>query len=130
MRAVAVIIKDGLILLIHRFFKNKEYFVLPGGGVEKGESVEGATIREVKEETSLDAKIGKKLWEFYNDYDKRIHHYFLVTDFSGDLMLGGEEAETNSPSDSYVLEWHKLTELPDLPLKPEIIKEKLTEKFI
>lgn len=130
MRATAVIIKDGLILLIHRFFKNKEYFALPGGGVEDGETPEQAVIREIKEETNFDAHINKKLWEFYENYDKRIHHYFLVTDFSGDMKLGGPEAIKNSAENSYSLEWHKLINISKLPIKPEIIKNKILKEFI
>jgi 8-oxo-dGTP pyrophosphatase MutT (NUDIX family) len=132
MRATAVIIKDGMILLIHRLRDGEEYFVLPGGGVEEGESIEEATIREVKEETSFDAKINKKLWEFSNEYNGNIkmHYFYLVTDFSGELKLGGEEAEQNSPENHYELEWHKLDKIQNLPLYPEIVKEKLKELLV
>ena len=37
-RVSAIIINDGKILLIHRFRDGKEYWVLPGGGVEQSES--------------------------------------------------------------------------------------------
>lgn len=129
MRATAVIIKDSLILLIHRFRNGVEFFVLPGGGVEEGESIEEAVIREVKEETNFDAKTNKKLWEFLNDHNgnKKMHYFYLITDFSGDMQLGGEEAIENSPENSYTLEWHKLNELEKIPLKPDILKEKLKE---
>jgi len=130
MRATAVIIKDDLILLIHRFFNNKEYFALPGGGVEEGETPEQAVIREIKEETSFDARINKKLWEFYQDYDKRIHHYFLITDFSGDLKLGGPEAIKNSKENSYTLEWHKIKDISKLQIKPEEGKNRILKEFI
>jgi 8-oxo-dGTP diphosphatase len=129
MRATAVIIKDGLILLIHRFRDGEEFFVLPGGGVEEGESMEETTVREVKEETNLDAKIDKKMWEYYNDYDKRIHHFFLVTNFSGNLELGGNEAKENSTLNSFVLEWHKLKDISNLPIKPDFVKEKILENI-
>lgn len=35
------------------FAQNKNSWTLPGGGVEKGETVEEAVIREVKEETNM-----------------------------------------------------------------------------
>jgi len=130
MRATAVIIKDGLILLIHRFFKNKEYFALPGGGVEEGETPEQAVIREIKEETNFDAHINKKLWEFYENYDKRIHHYFLVTDFSGDMELGGPEAIKNSKENSYSLEWHNIKDISRLKIEPEEGKNRIFKEFI
>lgn len=127
MRATAIIIKDGLILLIHRFRNGNEFYVLPGGGVEKGETIEEAVIREVKEETNFEARIDKKLWEYLNDYngDKKMHYFYLITDFSGELKLGGEEAIENCKENNYILEWHNLTELSNLPIKPDFIKERL-----
>jgi len=129
MRATAIIVKDGMILLIHRFRDGNEFFVLPGGGVEEGETVEEALIREVKEETNLDVKKFEKRWEHFNDYGKRMHHYYLITEFSGEVKLGGDEAQENSPSNSFNLEWHKLTELSDLPIKPDFIKDKLINEI-
>jgi ADP-ribose pyrophosphatase YjhB (NUDIX family) len=43
MRAGAFIVDKGKILLIHRFFQGREYYVIPGGGVEEGETLEEAT---------------------------------------------------------------------------------------
>ncbi len=125
MRATAIIIKDGLILLIHRFRNGNEFYVLPGGGVEKGETIEEAVIREIKEETNLVANEYIKKWDYFNDRDKRMHHFYLITDFSGELKLGGEEAIENCKENNYILEWHNLTELSNLPIKPDFIKEKL-----
>jgi 8-oxo-dGTP diphosphatase len=117
---------------MHRFRDGTEFFVLPGGEVEKDESIEEAVIREVKEETNFDAKINKKLFEFLNNYNgnEKMHHFYLITDFSGDMKLGGEEARANSEEDRYILEWHDLKEILKLPLKPEAIKEKLLNILI
>jgi 8-oxo-dGTP diphosphatase len=43
------------LLLIHR--RDVSIWALPGGGVDPGEKPEDAVIREIKEETGLDAKI-------------------------------------------------------------------------
>ena len=59
-----------------------------------------------------------------------MHHFYLITDFSGNMQLGGEEAIENSPENSYKLEWHKLDDIENLPLKPDKIKEKIKEEFI
>ena len=53
-RAAAIIIRDGKVLLFHRQKPGRDYYILPGGGVELEESFEEACIREVKEETGLD----------------------------------------------------------------------------
>lgn len=51
----AVIINDGKILLS----KQWDGYDFPGGGIEKGETIADALKREVKEETGLEAKIGR-----------------------------------------------------------------------
>jgi ADP-ribose pyrophosphatase YjhB (NUDIX family) len=55
--AVSVVLPDdeGRILLIHRV--DNDYWSIPGGGMEPGESVTEAAKREVKEETGIDCKI-------------------------------------------------------------------------
>ena len=59
-RAVAIVIKDDSVLLMHRINKDRgEYWTFIGGGVEEGESVEDAVIRELYEEASLKASINK-----------------------------------------------------------------------
>ena len=57
-RAGGVCILDNKILLIHRInlerpVGEQEYYVIPGGGVEEGESLQDAAVREVDEETSV-----------------------------------------------------------------------------
>jgi len=122
-RAAVVIIKNNQILLIHRFNNNEEYYVLPGGGVEQNETIEEAAAREAKEEAGLDIKIAKKLWEYPSEKDHRMHHVFLVTEFTGEPKLGGEEALLNCATNSYILEWHDLDKISDLTIYPPQTKE-------
>lgn len=49
----SIIIKDEKILIMPQF----DGYDFPGGGVEKGETPEFATIRETKEETGFDVKL-------------------------------------------------------------------------
>ena len=55
--AVSAIVpdSDGRILLIRRTDNN--YWSIPGGGVEPGESVSQATAREVMEETGIRCEV-------------------------------------------------------------------------
>lgn len=126
-----VLIKDKeKILLMHRIKNGIEYFILPGGGVEDGESVTNAAIREAKEETGLNVIIDKKLWQFHNSADDRDQYYFLVTKYSGNLKLGGPEVDRESESNKYILEWHDLKKFNDVKFFPEEIKKKVLETFL
>jgi 8-oxo-dGTP diphosphatase len=59
--AYAVILRDGRILLsrLAPSVTSEELWTLPGGGLDHGEDPRDAVVREVREETGLDAQIGE-----------------------------------------------------------------------
>lgn len=135
-RGVGIIIKNNKILLIRRIKDERKYFVFPGGGIEDGETPEEATIREVQEELSLNVKIDKLLFKLYNPgtpgfkLSARDDYFFLITDFSGEVKLGGGELDRMDESDQFYLEWHDLKEAEKLKnLFPEEAKKKLFAIF-
>ena len=126
-RACFLIKKENKILLIHRFKGGREYYVVPGGTVESGESIENACIREAKEETNLDIQLGPRLWEQINN--GRREHYFLVNRFTGNLRLGGPELAQQSLENRYILEWIDLNDLSKINLLPPENRLKIIEHF-
>ncbi len=126
-RAAVLIIDKDKILLIHRIKNGIEYYVIPGGNIEEGESPEKTAIREAKEETNLDIELGELFYEVKN---KAFHgFYFLVKSFKGEQRIIGEELDRMSEDNQYHLEWHKLKEIKNIPLVPKDIKRKLIAKF-
>lgn len=83
-----VVIFRGKILLLYKNYKNRyEGWVLPKGTVEAEESHEETALREVKEETGVDAEIveyvGKSEYTFHAQtelVDKQVHWYLMRAD--------------------------------------------------
>lgn len=88
--AYGIVVREGQILLTQQHKK----FMLPGGGMELGETPEQAVIREVKEETGFDVRSPQFVeiqtsFFSYEDGDKMCHLQTLLMFFVCDLA-GGE----------------------------------------
>ena len=73
----AVILKDGMILLSHE--TQSGWWLIPGGGMEAGETPDMCCVRETEEETGLIVRPLKQfltLYEYYEEY-RYISHYFI-----------------------------------------------------
>ena len=116
-RAAAIIIRDKKLLVFHRQKPNRDYYILPGGGVEFDESFGEACIREIKEETGFDV-ISIQLVRKYITLEKE-EDYFLARVPPGEPVLGGAEAERQSPEDHYAFEWVDMERLKEINLLPE-----------
>lgn len=88
---------------------------LPGGGVETGERLEEAIVREVSEETGLQVTPDSIAMVFEriirDDLGGCEYHYVLIDFFctiqNGDLCAG---------SDSRSVAWFEINDLPGLPM--------------
>ena len=128
-RAVAIIINNEKVLLMHRINSGKEYYVFPGGGVKNGETVEQAVLREVQEETSLEVKIKKLLYHHILD-DGSEQFFYLCRYVSGEPKLGdGNEARDMAESNAnfYNPIWCDIKDLLQLLLYPLEIRDWLIE---
>jgi 8-oxo-dGTP pyrophosphatase MutT (NUDIX family) len=127
-RAVAVVVRNHQVLVVGRCRDGVSYAVLPGGGIEAGETAETAVARELQEETGLAGRIADLLW--VRDDGGRRATYFWVDDVGGTPVLGGPERERSSSDNQYVLRWVGVEDLADLDLRPTevapLIRELLT----
>lgn len=120
-----IIVKDGQILLVsEQNAKGKKCYMLPGGGMEFGESFEHSVEREVKEETGLTVKARQHIatktnlfiWEPDTPLAKKTMQTVLVyygCEFvSGDISNAGyDEWEATHME---MAEWISLDKIPSL----------------
>jgi len=133
-RAVGIIVKNNKLLVFHRFKDGEWYYAFAGGGVEEGETEEEAVIREMKEELSLDVKVGSLLFHQFvkrNSKDTgREHYFFLITEFSGKPKLSGPEKIRTNKDNQYHPVWIPIDQLTQYDnLYPVEAKEKVIELF-
>lgn len=122
-RAVAVVRRGAEVLLVRRHRGGRDYAVLPGGGVEPGESFEEAAVRELREESTLRARVQRRL--LTTEDDGREARYFLMTDVEGSPELSGPEREACGPGDRYELTWAAAADLGRLGLQPAHLRDDL-----
>lgn len=90
-----------VVLIARRSAAGTLQWTLPKGGLEEGETLEQAAVREVREETGIDASITAKMgvvdyWFVWRADAVRYHkyvHYFRMTHLGGDFGDRDDEAD-------------------------------------
>ena len=116
------------ILLIHRWKNREEYFVIPGGGSESGETAVKAAQREIQEELgwSLSEKQLQTAFTFRNGH--RLEIYFRATiRHTSAPMIQGEEALRSHAQNIYQPEWLDIEAIRNLNLRLAGLKNLLLD---
>lgn len=108
------IIIDGedVLLMFRRKIKNgqiKEYYAIPGGGLEENETIEECVKREIQEEFNIEVEVKEQLGVVEDA--KNIGYIFKCSIISGTPILGGEELENNSEENYYEVRKLKVSEI-------------------
>ncbi len=92
-------------------------WAVPGGKARFGETLAATAVREVKEETGLDVRLGRVLWvgDGMGDGDPPDHHFALI-DFAAEVVGG----ELVAGDDALAAEFVPLDELRERPLVPSM----------
>jgi 8-oxo-dGTP diphosphatase len=114
---------EGRVLLVQHRKEGREYWLLPGGGVEQGETLLDAARRELFEETGLEGEVGRLLLvcESIDPGSGRhiLHVAFAATVRPGPLHPGYDGRLVDAA-------WLPSRRLGELPLFPAIGAELLS----
>jgi ADP-ribose pyrophosphatase YjhB (NUDIX family) len=58
-RSAVLVWRDGEVLLVRHEKGGRSYWLVPGGGVDPGETMVDAGVRELREETGYDVEVGR-----------------------------------------------------------------------
>ena len=118
-RAAVIILQDGQIALLSRNRRGTQYYVFPGGGVDKGETPAEAAAREADEELGVQVLVGRMVAEIW--FNGQPQYYFLAEITGGTFGTGhGKEMASSSNSDqgSYQPCWVPISDIRRLPVLP------------
>jgi len=130
-RAAAIIIREGKILLALSKYGNDSFYLCPGGVVEEYETIREAAQREIKEETNCDVRIEELLYvrEWIN---KKEAANVLDVFFRGKFIRGKETHLFDPCLAKGVikkLEWVPISELQTVDFEPKMLVSHLQNDY-
>ncbi|HET9051719.1 MAG TPA: NUDIX hydrolase [Candidatus Dormibacteraeota bacterium] len=118
-RVAVCVLADDRILLVEHLKDGRRRWLLPGGGVEVGETLAGAARRELREETGLDVEVGRLLIlaesvEPPGDGSRHIVNVVFAGRVVGGRLVAGPDGRLVGAG------WHPVPALAELPMHPPI----------
>jgi ADP-ribose pyrophosphatase YjhB (NUDIX family) len=120
-RIAGIYARGGKILLVKHRKAGREYYLLPGGGQEIGESAVEAVAREWKEELSLSVRVGQFLFcgESVPAESRRTQVFQMV--FQIDAIEGNIEVKREGALAGY--DWVPINSLDDIAFFPDCLAQ-------
>ena len=134
-RVRAIIVKDGLLLLIHRTKVDKEYWVFPGGGLEDSDvSPQSGLKRECLEELGVEVEVGEFFMERPSDSPviDQIEFFYFCHIVNGEVGTGNGPEFTRNPKQSgtYEIQWIPVPNLAQKNVYPTDVRDQVTNSIL
>lgn len=131
-RAGVIIVRGGKVALIRReHASGKVYYLFPGGGVEAGETLEQAAVREAREELGLNVRLDGIAAVVSHNGSEQV--YFFAKVESGEFGTGtGSEMSSarSSEQGSYTAVMLDARQLRDFDIRPRALAIALADGTI
>lgn len=131
--ARAIIIEDGKILVMHRNKHGSQYFTLPGGRADDGESAQETLAREIREETGLRVRNSRLV--FYEDHPAPYNEQFVFlceVEEHGEVVVQewSEEGQMNRlGANTHTLMWVGLDAFGKLAFRTPQLQEAIVRSL-
>ena len=122
-RVGVLIVRDAHVLLVKHRRDEFEYWLLPGGGLDWGESIAECAVRECKEEMGLDVEVGDLIAVTESLPPGEMRH--IVHLVLRGTVVGGTERVGQDDARLVGMQWHALDAWRDLTFFPPIRDELL-----
>jgi len=118
----AIVIHRGKVLLVLRgVAPNKDFWAIPGGILNLGETLQEGAEREILEETGISIRAGKPIFCFDSirtDEESRIRFHFVVVDVEAEYLSG----EPRGGDDARAARWFSSEELVGIPVSDKTLR--------
>jgi ADP-ribose pyrophosphatase YjhB (NUDIX family) len=113
-RAQAIVVRDGRVLMVKHCHQGREYWCLPGGALEAGETPEQGALRELREECNVRGVVVRQT-SYVMDAFAGDTYTFLVDIGTQNPSLGADPEIAAGKQVPLLVDmcWLRLSEIPE-----------------
>lgn len=113
-RSQAMVCRNGKLLLVEHKLFGRDFFNLPGGGIEEGETPAETALRELTEEAGVTGKIVRPLTiEYKPDLESRIYTFLVEIPEDAVPVMGTDPELTPDEQTIIGVKWLALNEIAE-----------------
>ncbi len=117
-RVAAIVVRGNDILLAQHRKADESYWVLPGGGVDYGETIEEALVRELQEEANVTIRVDRLV--IVNDSIPPDRHRHIVNLYFTATLIDGKVRVGTGDKRLVGMEFVPIARLPELVVYPDV----------